>query len=365
MKKYLLLILIITSSFTDQKSFNISSEEVFFDEGLLKLKGNVQINHEIGKFSSTKATIKEAKLDRNQAFDTALLEGSVLLEMHNNEQLICEKVLLDYVNKNIHFSSPIENPIIFSSMLTQNNIFIEGNNADLNFFSDAFIDKDSIRKIKTFIFYDNAKVIYKNYKFIGDKITIKHNEDSYIEEIIANGGSKIELLDDKNTYLYSPYDIHIDNNNRIIYSEAIENKQLSYHDKRVSIYANSFNFSYDEDMQPQLITLKGDVSFILDTNISKKNSYGSSDTLMYNTKTKKITLIGSEDKKVLFSIDDGSYKMCANELHIEKDLSTNKENIRGIGPMRIYFSNEEEKIIQKVFSNYSNEKRRKNNTKSK
>lgn len=180
-----------------------------------------------------------------------------------------------------------------------------------------------------------------------------------LQTITAEGHSIIELGD--KTFI-SHKEFHLDRDeltitgkSPIIEGKTPLNKQLCYHEKELTLYANDAIVEYaivNLKLEPIHIHLSGDVR-ILSTSDEAPLRCGIADHLDYHLKNHHIHLKSNEGKQVLFWHEAQNLRLSAQEIVISLDPETKQEIVKGIGTVRFSFSDTEDEILKEKFTHDS------------
>ncbi|MBI2742938.1 MAG: hypothetical protein HYX48_03380 [Chlamydiales bacterium] len=118
----------------------------------------------------------------------------------------------------------------------------------------------------------------------------------------------------------------------------------------LSLFANHAQMEYTPsqgNLRPSVLTLTGNIRlFSMD---EKKPRYALADRLTLSNTTRTIILSAAPGRKVLFMDKSQTMKIAAQEVHITRDSKTGEERVQGIGNVQFAFSDEESKLMKKLF----------------
>ncbi len=182
---------------------------------------------------------------------------------------------------------------------------------------------------------------------IAEKEVIIEKNSSQIKSISVNGKS---ILTQKESMLTSFGQLHLDAEKSQITALSPKNKQLIYTDSQMQINANQALLEYTESSQElSSLTLKGNVK-IETFDSGKKPKQGIADRLTYCPETKTLILLANPGKKVLFQDLEEEIFMSAQEVHLTQNPVTGKTDVKGVGNLKLFLSNDERDLLKNSLS---------------
>jgi hypothetical protein len=167
-----------------------------------------------------------------------------------------------------------------------------------------------------------------------------------VQTIEATGKTRLELVspetEEKQTLTsYGTITINRENDTILGKSPSIEDQQLSYEKGHFILYADE-----GEVKQSVSVDLRGHVR-VLSKDPHKSSRCAVADRLYYDFLFSTIHLLADTGKKVLFWDEGKNITMSAQEIRIY--LDGKEERVKGIGPVRFSFNEEEQNMMQKFF----------------
>ncbi len=131
-------------------------------------------------------------------------------------------------------------------------------------------------------------------------------------------------------------------------------QQIQYEEESMLINADRANMEYSmigSTYQPISVTLKGNIRMI-SKDPKKPVRCAIADRATYSPSTRTFILAANPGNKVLFWDEGETRKISAQEIHITQESEDQKESIKGVGNVTFTLSQEENKLLQKIFSQY-------------
>jgi hypothetical protein len=130
--------------------------------------------------------------------------------------------------------------------------------------------------------------------------------------------------------------------------------QIYYEETEFATYANKASIEYSlvgKQLIPASIQLFGDVR-IFSIDPKKPPRKGVADRVSYLPNTKTLILAADPGKKVLFWDEEQDLRISAPEVHITKDPTTNKDQVKGLGKVQFVFTAEEDDFLNNLFKTH-------------
>ncbi len=183
----------------------------------------------------------------------------------------------------------------------------------------------------------------------------KHEGRTEITSFAAHGESHIQRINpiSGKKHTLSCFDfLHINALTETIqlYSPKEKGPQLCYQDEEVLLYADKGKYQYGEETpeSPRVLTVEGMVSFEAKKGTGTKR--GIADKVTYFPGTHTLVLAALPKKKVLFQDEEQNLLMSAQEVHLTKDPTTHKTEVKGVGNVKFSLQEEELNTLRKRFA---------------
>jgi lipopolysaccharide export system protein LptA len=127
-------------------------------------------------------------------------------------------------------------------------------------------------------------------------------------------------------------------------------QQIHYQEDGMAIFADQASLEYsptDSGVHPVAISLKGNVHLV-STDPNKPFSCGIADRVSYSPTTRTLILGANPGKRVLFMNEEDSLQVSAQEVHVTQDAANKKQQVKGVGNVKMAFTAEENMMIQKL-----------------
>lgn len=175
--------------------------------------------------------------------------------------------------------------------------------------------------------------------------TLKHvNSLTNLSHTLITYGSLILNDEENKIYINSPK----------LEKEIPEGQQIYYEQGDVAMHANDACLEYFMDeghFQPKEVLLTGNVHFAsLNPSVSPRCALA--DQVIYHPLSKEVVLSANSGNKVLYWDKQEGLSVSARQIRITTDELTGKESVKGIGNVRLAFSNAENQTLKKVFPFY-------------
>ena len=139
-----------------EMSSDLSSDVASYDGEVLRLEGNVTLDHELGQMEAYSATLQKSEGFTNLPFSQILLEQEVFISFQNHGELFCDEAHLDFQNLKGTFSS-LNYPVLYRDFIEEKKIAFElfGHEIDL------ILEKnESICEISSLLAKDSVHIDY-------------------------------------------------------------------------------------------------------------------------------------------------------------------------------------------------------------
>lgn len=152
---FLLPLLLLTANETPQTGA-ISSTQAEYDGNALILKGDVLLNHSLGKMKAELASLQRQETGKEFPFSFIHLENQVHLFLKENAELSCSTADLDFNSQKGKLFSQKNSKVSYTDLLRQNAPFqILGKEADL-----VFIKENENPSIESILLHDDVSIHY-------------------------------------------------------------------------------------------------------------------------------------------------------------------------------------------------------------
>ncbi|HSW72792.1 MAG TPA: hypothetical protein VLG44_05245 [Chlamydiales bacterium] len=350
----------------------LGSEHASYDSKHLLMKGDITLEHPLGKVHSEKAWIEGMEFEEGSPMQI-YLEEKVDFLFSTGAHLKCDKAHFDYSAKKAFF---LGKKISYEDKLEEKDLVINC----LELEAELIPQKKalSLFDIQTMIFQGEVEISFDQLKAEGGKAVFKRHSldtekkwigflDLYPRLLEMNcrlSHSQAEIYSKNVRFDLQKNSLFFDDpKGKLLFQDPMffSAKQLTWKksddlwvfEEKVSLNSSSFFLSSDhasliyslKDEEPKTILFEGNVHFISKANLPKK-SVGIADEIRYFPSEKKLILKSFSPKKVLLLQEENSLQLSAPEIHIINDQA------RGIGDVRCTFQSDEEKKLMEFFESY-------------
>ena len=130
--------------------------------------------------------------------------------------------------------------------------------------------------------------------------------------------------------------------------------QILYREESMTISSDRANMEYSNtgtSFQPISVTLKGNIRLYTEDQ-NRPVRCALADRVNYSPSTRTFILAANPGKKVLLWDETETLQIAAQEIHITQEADSEKESIKGVGNVSFSFSQEENRLLRKLFPNF-------------
>lgn len=351
----------------------LGSDHASYDGKHLLMKGDIQLEHPLGKIRSQKAWIDGMEFDEGSPMHI-YLEDKVDFLFSTGAHLECDRSHFDYSAKKAFFFGRKINyeDQLEAKKLRMNCLELEAE------FTPSHKTALSLFDLQTMVFQGEVEIFFDRLKAEGGKAIFKRHSLDHEKKWMGSIDLYPTLPEIYCRLFHDQAEIYSKNvrfdlqKNSLFFNEPKgkllfhdpmffsakqltwkKNEDLWVFDEKVTLNSSSFFLSSDhaslvyelKNEEPESILFVGNVHFISKDNLPKK-SVGSADEVRYFPAEKKLILKSCSPKKVLLLQEENSLQLTAPEIHIINDQA------QGIGNVRFTFQSDEEKKLMEFFENY-------------
>jgi len=175
----------------------------------------------------------------------------------------------------------------------------------------------------------------------------KAKDTSSIQSIYVEGFS---VLSHNHASLTSYGSLTVDGiKGQIIAKSPSAAEQVLFEDPDLILKTDLAILEYTEPLHElSSLTFQGNIKIYTPSSL-KTSRYALADRLVYAPDTKTIILSAYSGKRVLFWDEESGVTLSAKEVHITQNATTHKPDIKGVGNVKLIFSQEEQELLKQHF----------------
>lgn len=226
MTLFLSFILLCSTPTVDPKveSGSISSSNASYDGSALILKGQVQLDHGLGKMEAEEATLQKQENTKDFPFSLIHLAKQVSLKLHHSGELKCQEADLDFANLQGHLTS--NDRVIYTDSLKRkkgkpSSVKLLSKIVDLQFIKKSENPK-STYDIQNVIARDQVELTYaQDYTLSTDAILYQKNlvdpsNHDFQSHLSSYGKERCKLIHQADTIEAEHFDLDVVNNRLVM-----------------------------------------------------------------------------------------------------------------------------------------------------